>query len=192
MIEDFVGVYDNFFTKDQCERAIKTFETLADAGFGFTRKENKHHKDDLSVTTSDAFTKQMQLIADENTLHDFNFNFWSKAYPDYADRYSVIKTAKSHIINVSKIQKSEVGQGYHVWHFEADQLSTSPRLLTFILYLNDVEEGAETEFLYYPKRISPVGGRLVLFPAAFTHAHRGNPVLKGNKYIITGWVDFIE
>lgn len=48
----------------------------------------------------------------------------------------------------------------------------------------------ETEFLYYPRRIKPKQGTLIVFPGAFTHAHRGNPPLSGDKYIITGWIEF--
>jgi hypothetical protein len=61
--------------------------------------------------------------------------------------------------------------------------------MAFILYLNDVEDGGETEFLYYHKRIKPKQGTLILFPAGYTHTHRGNPPLKGSKYILTGWVE---
>jgi hypothetical protein len=64
------------------------------------------------------------------------------------------------------------------------------RVLVFTLYLNDVEEGGETEFLYLSKRVQPKTGRMVIWPAGFTHTHRGNPPLKGDKYIITGWVEF--
>jgi len=38
-------------------------------------------------------------------------------------------------------------------------------------------------------RVKPKKGRLILFPAGFTHTHRGNPPLDGEKYIITGWVE---
>jgi hypothetical protein len=58
-----------------------------------------------------------------------------------------------------------------------------------MLYLNDVEEGGETEFLYLKKRIKPQQNRLLIWPAGFTHTHRGNPPLSNNKYIITGWVE---
>jgi len=62
--------------------------------------------------------------------------------------------------------------------------------MAFILYLNDVADGGETEFLYYPRRIKPKTGKLVLFPGGYTHTHRGNPPLLGTKYILTGWVEF--
>ena len=60
----------------------------------------------------------------------------------------------------------------------------------YILYLNDVPEGGETEFLYQRLRVSPKEGTLVIFPASYTHTHRGNPPLRGSKYIMTGWIEF--
>ena len=35
-------------------------------------------------------------------------------------------------------------------------------------------------------------GSICLFPASFTHLHRGNPPLTGEKYIITGWLHLIS
>jgi len=88
------------------------------------------------------------------------------------------------------MQKTEIGQGYHVWHYESSTRGNCTRLLSWILYLNDVEEGGETEFLHLHRRVKPKAGTFVLFPAAFTHTHRGNPPLSNTKYIATGWVEF--
>jgi len=54
-------------------------------------------------------------------------------------------------------------------------------------YLNDNFEGGETEFLYLNKRVSAKQGRIIIFPAGFTHVHRGNPPIGGEKYIVTSW-----
>ena len=67
---------------------------------------------------------------------------------------------------------------------------TGSRLLLVMGYLNDVEEGGETEFLYQSKRVKSKKGRIVICPSGFTHTHRGNPPLKGNKYMINGWIEF--
>jgi len=69
-------------------------------------------------------------------------------------------------------------------------MELSNRLLTRMVYLNDVEEGGETEFLYQSMRVKPKQGTLVIWPAAFTHTHRGNPPLSNSKYIVTGWTEF--
>ena len=49
----------------------------------------------------------------------------------------------------------------------------------------------EDVFLYYKERIPAVENTLIIWPAGFTHAHRGNMVLgEKSKYIITGWFNY--
>ena len=54
------------------------------------------------------------------------------------------------------------------------------------MYLNDIEQGGETEFPMHGLRIKPKTGRLIIWPAAYTHPHRGNPPYQRKSYI-TGW-----
>ena len=83
-------------------------------------------------------------------------------------------------------QKTSPMQGYHNFHCEDVTYNTSGRTLTWMVYLNDVKGGGETEWLYQQRRISPEKGTVVLWPGSFTHLHRGNPPLS-DKYIATGW-----
>jgi quercetin dioxygenase-like cupin family protein len=53
--------------------------------------------------------------------------------------------------------------------------------------VNDDFEGGETEFLYQNRREEAVAGDVLIFPAGFTHTHRGNPPIGGHKYLITSW-----
>ena len=87
------------------------------------------------------------------------------------------------------MQKIKPKEGFHLWHYENILRRYSDRRLVLQLYLNDVRDGGETEFLYYSKRITPKQGQFLIYPATFTHSHRGNPPLSGNKYIITSWVE---
>ena len=109
---------------------------------------------------------------------------------DYTTKYSSLKDYDKHQIYNFKIQRSSPGQGYHYWHSENNRIPYSKRILTFIVYLNDIEEGGETEFLYYKKRVKPETGRIILFPCSFMHTHRGNPPLTKTKYIVTTWVEY--
>jgi hypothetical protein len=61
-----------------------------------------------------------------------------------------------------------------------------------MIYLNTIPIGGETEFLYQNTRVNPVEGRIVIWPAGFTHTHRGNQPIGKEKYAITGWVEFFE
>jgi hypothetical protein len=96
------------------------------------------------------------------------------------------------VLNVQKYLRNS--GGYPHWHSEIypkDQ-SCEPlhRVLAFQFYLNDVTEGGETEFYYQRRKVESRAGRMVIFPAAFTHTHRGNVSKSGDKYIITSWVMF--
>ena len=88
-----------------------------------------------------------------------------------------------------KIHKVKEGQGYHEWHYEDVDTQGLRRALAWMTYLKVPEEGGETEFLHQSKRIKPMVGRTLIWPAYFTHLHRGNPPLKGEKYYITGWFE---
>lgn len=89
-----------------------------------------------------------------------------------------------------KIQRTDPCGGFHEWHCEdmGKDIPTRSRRLVWSLYLNDVEHGGETEFLYQRLRVVPEKGKLAVWPASYTHLHRGNPPLSGTKYIATGWL----
>ncbi len=92
-------------------------------------------------------------------------------------------------------QKYEAGKGgYPYWHSEVypQSGSTDPlhRIMLFMFYLNDVEEGGETDFYYQEMSIKPKAGRMVIAPAYFTHTHRGNIPKSNDKYILTSWILF--
>jgi hypothetical protein len=91
-----------------------------------------------------------------------------------------------------KIQKTLPGQGYHQWHIEHMSNKYSNRILVYTIYLNDVNDGGETEFLHQSVRVQPKTGRIVIWPAGFPYVHRGNPPLKGEKYILTSWIECYE
>jgi hypothetical protein len=92
-------------------------------------------------------------------------------------------------------QKYEQGKGnYQYWHSEiypqAQHNNALHRVLLFLIYLNDVEEGGETEFYYQQRAIKPQAGTMVIAPCGFTHTHRGNIPLSNDKYVLTSWMMF--
>ena len=88
---------------------------------------------------------------------------------------------------VMLLQKTEPLQGYHTFHSENLAWHGHNRTLAWMLYLNDIEEGGETEFLYQQLKIKPKRNTFVIWSGSFTHLHRGNPPISGTKYILTGW-----
>jgi len=77
---------------------------------------------------------------------------------------------------------------YFNWHVDSQTyIEGWTRTVACIWYLNEVEEGGETEFAFGHK-IVPETGKLILFPATWNFPHRGLSPIKGNKYIITSFV----
>lgn len=73
-------------------------------------------------------------------------------------------------------------------------LSSGQRTWTFMIYLNDVEEGGETDFPTLQKTFTPVKGTAVVWKNSngtgtenSAALHAGLPVRKGRKVIITKW-----
>uniref|UniRef100_UPI0040489AFB 2OG-Fe(II) oxygenase n=1 Tax=Shewanella baltica TaxID=62322 RepID=UPI0040489AFB len=99
---------------------------------------------------------------------------------------------RSGSINVQKYQQNK--GGYPHWHSEQfpqnGHNEALHRVVLYMFYLNDVEAGGETEFYYQQRKISPKKGTMVIAPAGFTHTHRGNKPVSGDKYIATSWIMF--
>jgi len=87
------------------------------------------------------------------------------------------------------LQRYREGEYYH-WHVDSDNLAIASRQLVALWYLNDVEEGGETDFLFQDASVTPEKGKLMLFPPFWTHEHRAGVVKKGVKYIATTWITF--
>lgn len=79
-----------------------------------------------------------------------------------------------------QIQKS----GHYKWHVDEMVNFGRMRIVTYIWYLNTIEEGGETGFHF--KKVKPEEGKFVMFPATWDYPHCGYET--ENKYIITGWL----
>jgi hypothetical protein len=187
-ITNFIGVYDNYITKEECNKAIQLYED-----------QNKFNNtiNRIAFEKSSILQKQdQQFFAAPNnvdvwweSLKPMMINFdmaWNHYIKNVGadDAYGV----PFHFTDL-KIQKTLPTEGYHVWHIEHGKgFTNEARAFVFSIYLNDVEEGGETEFLHFSKRVKPKTGRIVIWPAAFPYVHRGNSPLSGKKYIVTSWM----
>lgn len=78
-------------------------------------------------------------------------------------------------------------EGFSGYHCERAGLKHANRILVWMVYLNDVTEGGETEFYFQHHFEEPKQGKLMIWPSDWTYLHRGIPSLTQTKYILTGW-----
>lgn len=190
-IEKDIGIWENVLTSEECQSLIDHYEALTKLNLTYSRLDLNdsvsHHKSDKAAFLLES--QSLKMTPDQSILGNFLRRFW-ECYGQYTQKYSVLNDAAKHRIRSMKLQKTLPGEGYHIWHFESDSPDRSDRICAWGIYLNSIESGGETEFLYQGMRIPAVEGTLALWPAGFTHTHRGNPPLSGEKYLLTGWVEF--
>ena len=187
-LDNFIGVYDNYITKENCNEAIKLYE-----------EQDKFNKTINRITFEQASVlkkQDQQYFANASNIDIW----WQKLEPmminfDMAFKHYITTTGAKDAYDIDfhfstlKIQKTLPSEGYHIWHIEHNKgIENEVRAFAYSIYLNDVEEGGETEFLHFSKRVKPKKGRVVIWPAGFPYVHRGNPPLSGEKYILTSWM----
>ena len=190
-MNDFIEIYDNSVSQEVCDELVEWFDLCSEKNFtehtmSFPDggKQIIHRSDESII-----FPNQPPVFSHSlsNEVCGAVWNVLNKCYNEYAAKYDLNN------LNLScynfKLHKVKKGQGYHLWHYETAVPHGECRVLAWMSYLKVPEEGGETEFLYQSKRIEPVIGRTLIWPAGFTHLHRGNPPLKGEKYYITGWFE---
>lgn len=113
----------------------------------------------------------------------------------YRKKYEFCDATTSwNILTNPNIQYYAPKGGYYIWHNERacrDEPFVS-RHLVFMTYLNDVTDAGETEFYYQKLKIKPEKGLTVIWPVDWTFTHRGIPSPSQEKYIVTGWFNFIS
>jgi len=182
--EHFIRAY-NAFSEHECNEIIDYFENVDSSkkGEGSTLGGiNKDIKESLDLTFNPH---------DNELLERYAHNLWTKAIVPYSWEFanSLLEGADQWSITESiNIQKYPPGGGFKAYHYESSKRSVGHRVMVFMTYLNDCDGG--TRFLYQGIDIEPRAGLTVVWPAGFTHLHKGLIDYNKTKYIVTGWIGY--
>ena len=173
--------------KDMCDEIVNFFEANpSDQGIGAIGGGI----DESQKKTTDIPIKPKQLEQEKYKIFNTYINNVVNCFKDYKEQWPFLNTIKGMEIGTFNLQKYSPGGHFSAVHTERASSSTMHRVLAFMTYLNDVEEGGETSFHYYDINVQPKKGKTIIWPAEWTHAHSGGVVKQGCKYIVTGWIQF--
>lgn len=195
-MDNFIYVQDKALDDSICDRLIEYFEKsthLHTSGF-FSNSEglktvNPHIKDSTDIS----FNLNSMTDFTWYTLIEKACFTLTKEITEYKKHYfeldDNVNTWK--IYPIINMQRYLPGQGYKSLHCECagKDWTDIKRILAWMIYLNDVDDGG-TEFLRFGK-IEAKKGRYVIWPAYWTHVHKGEISNTKTKYILTGWYNFI-
>ena len=139
----------------------------------------------------DIMIKPNEIILPGNEAFKVYFDQLFECFKNYVEEWPFLEIMSERLeIGSFNLQRYKPGQHFKKIHTERSSLQNLHRIFAFMTYLNDVREGGSTYFSHYDLEIQPRKGLTLIWPAEWTHAHRGNILKEGSKYIITGWINF--
>ena len=172
---------ENFLLPDECEELIEIIRT------NLRPSEISH---DGSADSSFRTSRTCDLVHGEEAVRKLDERICGAmgiepkfAEPSQGQYYETTQEFKPHTD--------------YFEHYELEKHSTptlGQRTWTFMIYLNDVEEGGHTDFVNVGLSIPPKRGMAVLWnnlkadgTPNYDTLHHGTPVKRGHKAIITKW-----
>lgn len=112
-------------------------------------------------------------------IHEMNRSVWAAI-----DQYAKDWEQKFSYIEDVSIQRYKPGDFYKT---HVDDCREAPRVISAVAYLNTVEEGGETHFDMFDFGVSPVEGRLAIFPSNYIYKHQAKAPVSGVKVAAAYW-----
>lgn len=201
----FIKKYDNYLSHEACDYIVNILNTRKDLLYegtttGGKRKDLKVSKDLNLIDIKDdpilsnEVLPAMRAGITKALLH---YNREHAIVPNHMklvdiDNKTLLEVLKHHMIldgDAALCHVWKKKEGHYNWHMDlGPSITASARVLVCMYYLNDVTEGGETEFYYQNIESKPTKGSLMLFPADWTHLHRGKPPISNTKYICNFWL----
>ena len=204
MNENFIMEIPKAFKKGFCKKLINKFENNPiQHSKGVVGDNNKGQKIIAPKVKDDTEIQFDPSFLDTDWKDDLNIitKQVEVNMKKYVERYSFTDDASQLPCGLHGIadicleggfnmQRFDPGKGFFTWHCETGADSNSYRQIVWMIYLNDIEEKGGTLFKYQNMRIAPEAGKMLIWPAGWTHFHKSEVAPKETKYIITGWYQY--
>ena len=200
LLQDTIGIYPKAFSNELCDTLLKMYDTALTTGTTYEgttgRGVDKTVKDTVDFDLIKQSKTDPVALSTSNEIYNI-FNDCVKKYITgfpHQDQFPGMTNFIEPTTFISlQVQRYTKGTGhYNAWHHEGGTFKMSRRFFALLVYLNDVEEGGETEMLYTGQKIKPEKGKLLVHPAGFPYIHKGNMPLSNDKTILISWLVFVN
>jgi hypothetical protein len=181
-LNDLIQIYDNILSKDICDSLISFFEENVD-------KQEKIDNNGCPTFTQINFTENHKKDKKIEELHKKVLSKvleYKKKYYEYIDLRCF---PEQNTFEQFRIKRYENNQNqFFDTHVDVKDYSSARRYLSFLFYLNDVDEGGET--IFEGIKISPKCGRMIIFPPMWMFPHKGCIPKSNPKYIMSTYLHY--
>jgi prolyl 4-hydroxylase len=181
-LNDLIKVYDNVLPINVCQSLIDFYEKNLDK----IETINEDKRPSFSQINLTEFHNQ-----DEETTKIHNYVIsrvldHKKIYYEYVDSRAFPKENSFEQFRIKKYRNN--GEDLFDSHVDVKSYSSARRYLSFLFYLNDVDEGGET--IFTDMKIKPKAGRLLIFPPLWMYPHKGCQPISNEKYIMSTYLHY--
>jgi hypothetical protein len=196
----YIYINENSLSRELCKDIINLFEVEEERYLGTTR--NGVDKD-IKDTTDYVINSEDKKWSKIHSFLKTELNNKLKSYLKKLNENDCINNTQqlsskveynyfsgvTLFFNIFMIQKYNKNCGRYIYHNDShiDFSNKTNRVITYLWYLNDVNEGGQT-VIEDNIKITPTAGKLLLFPACWSYPHCGKIPISDNKYILTGWI----
>ena len=185
-MKNFIETYDNALTEKECKYIIDYMNTDNKLEPGKIASGVKPHlKDSWDIT--------LNFDEDNTKVNEIIFKSLCDCLDLYVDKHPQLnQIPKWRYHPFYNLQKYNPNQAFHNLHCEntGGYFLETKRMMAWMFYLNTVTDGGGTYFDNYDLTMDAVQGRCVIWPAYWTHMHKGIVSQTETKYIATGWISF--
>ena len=184
-MEKWIKTYPKIFSKQECSGIVEYFNIQEyNKNLTHTNLKDHRHFDEINLNDfrDDTLDTQMgiyerfkyvlQKYKEETGLHE-------RAWPENFKFEEI------------RLKRYRMGRGNFLDHVDVGSYDSAMRFLVLFVYLNDVEEGGETEFPELDLTVTPKCGTMLLFPSTWTYLHRGNTPISNDKYILGSYLHYV-
>lgn len=175
LLSDYIQVYDNALTVEQCEHYINLFQqgNIFEGSTYVQEGYKEINKVSLDVSLSEDFPEEVNKILELLVKHYVE-------YSEIVKTEGLILTSVEHIC----IRKYQKDKGVFEIHQDGCVSEGKQRVLTFIVCLNSVEQGGVLRFPDLDLEIKSEPGKLIIFPAAWMFMHELTTPCSNDRYIL--------
>lgn len=190
--DPWVVTFENFVSDEEIDALIETnqmFERSTDTG------------------TTNEFGETGRILSQSRTSQNSWCRKECEEHPDVqtlTEKIEEVTNVPSSHYESFQVLRYDVGQFYRAHHDYGGEdrgLACGPRILTFFLYLSDVDGGGETSFPKLNIDVKPKKGKALLWPSTVSHSpssvdsrtlHEAKIVTAGVKYAANSWIHLYD
>ena len=193
-----IAVFDGLISRDTCQQFLNEVKPLwpevsyqgKTMGGIDIRTKNSF---DMTFSKLGFLERNIDYSTVLQNMESLFLNGFTQAVSSYQNKYRALHNWLEIEDTGFQVQCYNKCGGWYREHIDSFPGTESQnRVVSGLIYLNDVDDGGETGFPLHNVEVEARAGRIVLFPSNFTHPHQGKTPLSDDKWIVNTFFVYNE